>query len=63
VNAVGAELEAIPNIADAFAHSPFVLERVPGPFADRLPLPLADGTHDGDDQAAGGGAGIERFGD
>jgi hypothetical protein len=31
-----------------------VPQRVPRPFSDRFPLPLADRCHDGDDQAAGG---------
>jgi len=54
VLAVRAETEPEPDIPDPLPTAALVPQRVPRPFSDRFPLPLADRCHDGDDQAAGG---------
>ena len=49
------------DVARLLALGAFVAQRVPSPFAYGFALPLADCAHDGDDEATGGGTGVERF--
>ncbi len=49
------------DISDALSVTALVPQRIAGSLTDRLAFPLAYCAHYGDDQAAGGGAGVERF--
>ena len=55
---ISTQPEAELDVADSLSVATFVPQGVAGPFGDRLTLPLADGAHDGDDQAPRGRAGV-----
>ena len=59
---VGRQSIAELDVAHALPITSLVPQSVAGPFADALAFPLADGAHDGDDEAPGCRSGVERFG-